>query len=268
VRAQSELLWLVRFEYGLLVIAAVISMEHSGDTQFLLAYAAVFLFALAAMSLRTLRRADQDWYQCRALAESIKTLTWRYAMRAEPFKEDAQNDFRTLLRDLFRANQHIGHRIAGLNPEGEQITAEMDRVRRSSLADRKRLYLRCRIRDQRTWYAAKAKWNKRQINWWIAICVTVYVAAILSVLSKLRYPDWSVPTEPLIVAAASALGWMQIKKFSELSSAYTLAAHEIGIIETRAGAARSNDAFSGFVNEAEQAFSREHTQWIARQQQL
>jgi hypothetical protein len=60
---------------------------------------------------------------------------------------------------------------------------------------------------------------------------------------------------------------MQIKKFSELSSAYSLTAHEIGIIEDRIDEADTEDEFSDFVNEAELAFSREHTQWLARQQQ-
>jgi hypothetical protein len=74
--------------------------------------------------------------------------------------------------------------------------------------------------------------------------------------------------EPLIVVAAAIIGWIQIKRYSELASAYALTAHEIGIIEERARSAYTNEAFSQFVNDAEQAFSREHTQWVARQHQI
>ena len=74
------------------------------------------------------------------------------------------------------------------------------------------------------------------------------------------------PIEPIIVLAASLTGWMQIKKFNELASAYTLTAFEIGIIQDRASDSMSEAEFSDFVGEAEQAFSREHTQWVARQE--
>ena len=58
------------------------------------------------------------------------------------------------------------------------------------------------------------------------------------------------------------------QRHSELASAYALTAHEIGIIEERARGTSTNKEFSNFVNDAEQAFSREHTQWIARQHQI
>ena len=61
---------------------------------------------------------------------------------------------------------------------------------------------------------------------------------------------------------------MQIKKFNELTSAYTLTAHEIGIIQGRLEEVDSEEDLSEFINEAELAFSREHTQWVARQNAL
>ncbi len=51
----------------------------------------------------------------------------------------------------------------------------------------------------------------------------------------------------------------------KLASAYSLTAHEIGIIESRLATDASENEWSGLVNEAELAFSREHTQWVARQ---
>jgi len=66
--------------------------------------------------------------------------------------------------------------------------------------------------------------------------------------------------------ASSIIGWTQIKRFTELASAYTLTAHEIGIVVTSLDEATDERSFSNVVNESELAFSREHTQWVARQQ--
>jgi len=89
----------------------------------------------------------------------------------------------------------------------------------------------------------------------------------LTVLVRIGYPDMSFsPTEPLIVMASSIIGWTQIKRFTELASAYTLTAHEIGIVVTSLDEATDERSFSNVVNESELAFSREHTQWVARQQ--
>lgn len=68
-----------------------------------------------------------------------------------------------------------------------------------------------------------------------------------------------------IVIAASIIGWTQIKKLNELAAAYTMAAHEIGLIRSMSDSVSTDAEFSGFVNDAEKAFSREHTLWIARQ---
>ena len=57
---------------------------------------------------------------------------------------------------------------------------------------------------------------------------------------------------------------MQIKKFSELAAAYTVTAHEVGLISPKLDAVQTESELSDFVNEVEQAFSREHTMWIAR----
>jgi len=64
--------------------------------------------------------------------------------------------------------------------------------------------------------------------------------------------------------AASVLSWMQAKRFSELAASYALAAHEISLIREKSMLPNTPDEFSQFVGDAENAFSREHTQWVAR----
>jgi len=85
------------------------------------------------------------------------------------------------------------------------------------------------------------------------------------VLLHVKFVETTFPVEPVIVLASAVLGWMQIKKFNELASAYALTAHEIGLAETVIADAKTEQDFSKAVNEVELVFSREHTQWIARQ---
>ena len=75
-------------------------------------------------------------------------------------------------------------------------------------------------------------------------------------------PFW--PTDVFVAMAASVLSWMQAKRFSELAASYALAAHEIGLIKEQSLLPDTPEKFSLFVGDAENAFSREHTQWVAR----
>ncbi|TPJ36959.1 SLATT domain-containing protein [Mesorhizobium sp. B2-8-3] len=144
-----------------------------------------------------------------------------------------------------------------------------DRTRAMSLEDRKSFYDKHRIHEQRNWYAKKAGSNKTASRNWMVAGGIAYSIAILLVLLRIAYPHHELwPIEAIIVIASSIVGWTQVKKFNELASSYTLTAHEIGIIVGRIGEVSTEAEFSSFVNEAEQAFSREHTQWVARQQSV
>jgi hypothetical protein len=266
---QRAYLTLIKAEYLFLFVAAVLFMDVFTDATFYLFYALVFLGSLAALLARALLKPEQDWYRCRALAESVKTLTWRYMMRAEPFMgapATARAEFRNHLQLLFNENRTTAEKISSNWADGDQITAEMDRIRGISLDDRKLFYLADRVQEQRSWYGRKAGDNRAHAKRWVAVGVACYVVAIILALARIKFPSWHIwPIEPIIVFASSAIGWMQIKKFNELGAAYTVAAHEIGLIRPKADAVHSEDEFSEFVNDAEKAFSREHILWIARQ---
>ena len=193
-------------------------------------------------------------------------------MRAEPFGDAddvaiRRGEFRNHLREILSANRHIGEKVPPDDAAEDQITESMEATRALSLEDRKAFYEEHRIREQRGWYAQKAAANRKASRRWMFGGIAAYALAILFVLLRIAYPKQEIwPIEPLIVVASSIIGWTQVKKFNELASSYTLTAHEIGIIQGRVREVSSETEFSDFVNEAEQAFSREHTQWVARQQ--
>ena len=72
------------------------------------------------------------------------------------------------------------------------------------------------------------------------------------------------PIEVFAVIAVSSLTWIQLKRYQGLSSSYALAAHEIGTIKSISEEIETENDLSNFVINAENAFSREHTQWIAK----
>ncbi|HDQ2581608.1 TPA: SLATT domain-containing protein [Morganella morganii] len=74
----------------------------------------------------------------------------------------------------------------------------------------------------------------------------------------------SLPTELITTIISALIGWVQIKKYNELSASYALTAHEIGLIKEQSYYISSEKDFLDFIRDAETAFSREHTQWQAR----
>ncbi|MBY5385232.1 DUF4231 domain-containing protein [Rhizobium leguminosarum] len=267
---QKLYLWLIRAEYAFLFISACLTLFKSSSHNFIAVNATVFVAALGAMALRAYLKPEQAWYKSRALAESIKTLSWRFSMRAAPFDDqlvvDARRDFRETLASLLSTNMELGSSLADFDGGGPQITETMVALRASDLHLRKEIYLEKRVRNQRGWYQKKAKENSRAARTWLSVAGTAYLLAIVFVLAPLHTSSLTnLPLEPVIVIASAVLGWMQIKKFNELASAYGLTAQEIGIAEGVIEDAVDESGFTNAVNDVELVFSREHTQWIARQ---
>jgi hypothetical protein len=245
------------------------SINQADYSSYYYIFTILFCLALALLLWRFVVKPEQAWYQGRALAESVKTSAWRFCMRSAPFDDlrqaDAVSDFQRHLRSILSANQYAGTRLPPNFAADNQVTDSMKNCRELPLSDRMRLYEEHRINDQRKWYAAKAGANKRAALFWVSFCVIAYCGAITLSLTRAAHPEitW-LPTEVLITIAASIVGWMQIKKFNELSASYILTAHEISIMHGQFSLISEECKFAEFVNEAEQAFSREHTQWVAR----
>lgn len=271
--SQRLFLNLVRAEYALLVVAALFSMNFYPTAEYFVFPTLVLVGSLVVLIFRSLLKPEQSWYRGRALAESIKTSSWKYCMRGEPFGDaddlkTRREEFRAYLTDILLANRLLGDRMPADQAAAHQVTPTMEETRGLPLVDRIKYYDRLRIQEQREWYAGKAAANKAASRVWLAIGIMAYGAAIVMSLFRITEPKFAFwPIDPVIIFASCILGWMQIKKFNELASSYTLTAHEIGILQSKVGEVLTEAEFSKFVVDAEQAFSREHTQWLARQAQ-
>lgn len=253
-----------------LVIAAILSIVSIAHWSIAATQLVALLGALGCSIYLFSMRPDRYWYAARAVAESIKTITWRYVCRADPFQGDdatARNDFRQTLKQIIEQNREVCQSLTE-HLDGMQFTPEMERMRSCTLDDRRAVYAKCRIKDQRSWYASKAASNRRMSRHFFWILIGLNSTAVLFAVLRIVHVDqpyW--PTDVLVAMAASVLSWMQAKRFSELAASYALAAHEIGLINEQALLPNTPEKFSLFVCDAEHAFSREHTQWVARKDQ-
>ena len=138
-------------------------------------------------------------------------------------------------------------------------------MRQSTLEQRRLAYVESRITEQQHWYAKKAVYNKTAASGFFIALIVTNAIAVGYAIAKVSIPSaeyW--PTDALVALAASILSWMQAKRFSELAASYALAAHEISLIKEQSDSVKTDDDFSKFIGDAENAFSREHTQWVAR----
>ena len=210
------------------------------------------------------------WYKARALTESIKTTCWRYMMRADPYPdatnlEDSKAEFQNTLMLIFESNKSVLGSFPKRNKS--KVTRSMDEIRQMIEPDRVEFYKTFRIKEQLDWYSSKSRSNTRSSRIWRVATVFIYLLAIASVLLRIIISEVPhSPTEMLIVLASSILAWSEVKRYNELSSSFALTAHEI-LLQSRANKTIADVGFSEFTNEAELAFSREHTQWVARLQE-
>ncbi len=266
-KSQSAFFLALKSHLILLIIGATLSVFSFSHWISAVLQAVVFFGAFSCSVYLFAKRPDKNWYAGRAVAESIKTITWRYVCRAEPFQgdeESARVNFRHKVQAVVDQNKDVVK--AHLDFVGDpQLTEMMTAIRAKSLEERKAEYAAGRVKDQLDWYASKARFNQKSSNNFFWILVIVNAIAVVFSLIRIAYvslPFW--PTDIFIAVAASLLGWMQAKRFSDLAAAYGLAAYEIGLIKEQCMAPQNESEFSAFVGDAENAFSREHTQWVAR----
>ncbi|HEY2579474.1 MAG TPA: DUF4231 domain-containing protein [Streptosporangiaceae bacterium] len=231
---------------------------------------ASFFIAFAAEILLLTRRPEELWYHGRAVAESSKTLAWRYAMRADPFaaaETDAEADARITerLRDLL-AKSPIASRLPPV--AGADITEPMCALRGATLDERKQAYITSRVSDQWTWYASKAKYNSKRAKIWRTLLIVFELGGAVWAILILAGVTAVVLDGVLAAMVAGAGAWLGVKQFENLAEAYNLTATELGFVRSEAHSVTGEAGWSTYVNSAEQAISREHTMWLARRVKL
>lgn len=210
------------------------------------------------------------WYKGRAIAESIKTLTWRYMMRGDPFsirveKGLLKQKFAERMGQVIRENQHKALFKRNNFDPASQVTEKMDVIQKIDLEQRKRLYLEYRVYEQRDWYTGKAIASKRGEKIWFWVVGFAQTLAVAAAIMMIFFPDALVnPTGIFSTLAASALAWLQVKQHEELAQSYAAAADELTLAGELISRANLEGQFVALVSSTEAAMSREHTLWLVR----
>jgi SMODS and SLOG-associating 2TM effector domain 1/SMODS and SLOG-associating 2TM effector domain 3 len=209
-------------------------------------------------------RPEEAWYDGRALAESAKTLAWRFAVGGAPF--DNSIDTQTAEMRLIEQLTALLHDAPGSGigvGNGAAITQPMRELRTAGLDERRRAYISERIDSQRRWYESKALHNQKAARRWRLALLAIESAGVFAALLR-AIGVVNIDLAGIAAAiAAAGVAWLSLKQHESLARAYAYAATELALATTRLQNVSNEGEWSTEVDNAESAISREHTMWRA-----
>jgi len=266
---------LVEIELGFVLAGAMFGTLGAllDDPKPLLATIATICL-LGSMAMKFVNRSSDSlerWFDGRAVAETVKTQTWRYMMRVAPYQSDATAD-RLFADDLIvamRARPNLRQSLTDVPSDARQITPTMSAVRELPFHHRRQLYLDQRLANQSGWYHRKSVANLANARRWFWLSLVGQAVAAIIAFSSIFEPQ--LPLSSLVgffaALATAATAWTQLGRHDELSRSYALAYQELIAIRTLAEKVTSQAALQQIVNDGEGAISREHTMWVAKREQ-
>ncbi|MFF2143112.1 DUF4231 domain-containing protein [Kitasatospora sp. NPDC058190] len=275
LRGQRRAVLLSAWELLLLLVAAATGSADGEPWAWPAAAAYVGAMALAVVISR--QNPQGLWYEGRAAAESVKTLAWKFAVRADAYQPpprslpDAEGLYRFQLDRVLGAFRDSPVAAPGPGVEHAGITEAMRDLRDQPLAVRREVYLNERIRVQHDWYRTKARYCARAGHW--AGVLGVLLPALGLALAVLRalgaYTYDALGTVSAV--AASVTAWAQLRQYRPLAAAYGLAADELELIRLQLAqldleSVDAEEIWARLARDAEDAVSREHTTWQARRE--
>jgi hypothetical protein len=274
IDSQKYYLNIIRADLLSMIFAALLAIYSFQITEYKLGVhiliGILLLLGLILTIILKSKKYEDIWYQGRALAESCKTITWRFSMCSEYFEsnisqEEVKERFITRIKEIANEFSNLSGSLNAKILNKEIITDKMLELRNLSVNEKKEYYIKQRIENQKKWYAEKAEWNKNKSNFWFWLIIVSQAVALISIVFLIKNPDnnWNL-VGLLTTIASSAISWLQIKQHQELKQAYTTASEELNFIKELSYKVTNNEQLSEFILDSENAISREHTLWIAQ----
>ncbi|KIQ63288.1 hypothetical protein TR51_31770 [Kitasatospora griseola] len=283
LQGQARAVALSRWELLLLVGAAFAGSADGPLWAWLAAVA--YLGALLIAVTVAWQNPQRLWYDGRAVAESVKTLVWKYAVRADSYQPpprklpDAERLYDIQLANILgefdtdRVTPGVAEELRTWRAPARhpQITETMERLRDQPLPVRREIYLRERVHSQREWYQAKAiqcrNATRRVGRLAIVLPAAGLLLAVLRALGQFGFDALGA----ISAVAASISAWAQLRQYRPQAAAYTLAAAELSKVEAQLAAVDlsapdAEENWARLARDAEDAISREHTTWQARRE--
>jgi hypothetical protein len=275
--AQNRYQNLVLAEIALVVaiasVAAAVVVAPSNSTfPVALAVVAVLFFFTILVRLYTgSARLDRKWFTYRAVAESMKTLSWQFAMGTGEFpleSNSADSDFRERLGDVERGSSFppFPSTVPGIS--GPTIPHSMLELRSRPWTERRTIYVSDRVDDQIKWYLKAGKRNSSlstRYSWLVLALQIAGVVIAFAILTQRASAELGIVAVALIaVLIPSFIAWTQVKQYSELVEPYLATHAELKELREKIIGATTELAFLEEVDQTELAISREHTTWLAK----
>jgi hypothetical protein len=251
-------------------LTATSTLLDSHKSFFAVTSVVLLAVSLALSTYLKFQAPERTWYGGRAIAESVKSMAWRYMTGTAPYPinvEASQVDthFISDLESILKERRHLAFDFGGEFSDKPQISDRMRDLRAASLSERRDAYASERIADQKQWYGSNARRNRQAKNRYFVAVWLAQLLALLSAIALVEWPDSRTKLTGLFTSLASTLiAWIQVKQHQELAQSYAIAELELGFIEEGAKYVRSEDELSRYVTDSEKAISREHMLWIAR----
>lgn len=227
-----------------------------------------FCGAFVSSLFSTFIKFETKWYLSRSLAESIKSICWKYAVFGEPYGDkhgSSGNDSSQYISDMKAIiKQSIQQGLVLPTVDQVWVTTEMQKLRNSDLTIRLERYREDRIANQFAWYESSAKLNllrDKQFS----------MASLCILLLALAYTTFAIANSSVIgftgalsSGVAILTAWSQAQQFRSLAAAYSNTAVDISFARQSGASIKKQSEFESFVSDTENAISREHTVWRAR----
>ncbi|MDF5754522.1 DUF4231 domain-containing protein [Spongiactinospora sp. TRM90649] len=271
VTGRSKYLTSTALRLALIVLAAVtaaasLRLGGSGVDVLALVTGVAFVAAVLVELYLLAERPERTWYDGRALAESAKTLAWRFAVGGVPYVRDAGEPEDEVALRFHREIETLLLDAPETGIEATTAPVISDRLRglrAGDFADRRTAYLDGRIGDQQRWYAARAALNRSRAHLWRVLLLAVELFGVIAALLRaFGVVGIDLPGIAAAIAGAGA-AWLAVKQHESLSRAYAFAANELAIARSRLESAADETRWAAEVADAEEAISREHTMWRA-----
>ena len=267
IKAQDNFKNLNKWTLVALVVATVLT-SLTQESWAIWTSTALILVSAILSTLMLVLKFEKGWYEGRAVAESIKTLCWKFMTGARPFSIDLnETKAQNLLIENFK--KVIGHRkdfftlIGSDFAENEQLPVELMNIRKLSKDERISIYKTERLEKQKKWYTDKTTENKKWTKISFAVIILAQVLAVISLILKIKF-EFEFSIAPILVTISTAfIAWLQLRRYQELSQSYLITATELSLIKSKINQVDTESEFSEFVDDSETAISREHTLWLA-----
>lgn len=275
LEAQSNFVNGTRLRLVLIVLSGALGVAawRIGKSQVdLLAILSTLLFvgALLVEGWLWKGRPDKTWYDARAVAESSKTLAWKFAVRGEPFL-DTEIPESTMVRRVMESLDGVRKQFGGLELapiDAKAVSPWMQKQRQAPWTERREVYLRERLLNQKGWYARKARYNRRRSNQWRTTLVVVEFLGVAASLGAAFSAAVPLLGPALAALVAAVVAWMETKQHDFNARAYAAAVADLAQAEIRLEIAQNEQEWATEVLNAEEAISREHTLWLASRTEL